>query len=52
MTDTRFYVPVVTLSTNDNVKLLQQLKSGFKHTIIWMKWQSKLKIERQKQYSD
>ena len=30
ITDTKFYVPVVTLSTKDNAKLLQQLKSGFK----------------------
>ena len=29
-TDTRLYVPVVTLSTQENTKLLQQLKSGFK----------------------
>ena len=28
ITETKFYVPVVTLSTNDNEKLLQQLKSG------------------------
>ena len=32
-TDTKLYVPVVTLSTDDNAKLLQQLKSGFKHII-------------------
>ena len=30
ITDTKRYVPVVTLSTHDNVKLLQQLKSGLK----------------------
>ena len=30
ITDTKLHVPVVTLSTQDNVKLLQQLKSGFK----------------------
>ena len=29
ITDTRLYVPVVTLSTQENIKLLQQLKSGF-----------------------
>ena len=33
ITDTKLYVPVVTLSTQDNAKLLQQLKSGFKRTI-------------------
>ena len=28
--DTKLYVPVVTLSTQDNAKLLEQFKSGFK----------------------
>ena len=37
ITDTKLYLPVVTLSTQDNVKLLRQLKSGFKRTIIWNK---------------
>ena len=31
--ETNLYVPVVTLSTQDNAKLLSQLKSGFKRTI-------------------
>ena len=29
ITDTKLYVPVVTLSTQDNVKLLKQLEFGF-----------------------
>ena len=33
ITDTKHYVPAGTLSTQDNVKLLQQLKSGFNRTI-------------------
>ena len=33
ITDTKLYVPVVTLSTQDNSKLLQHLKSGFKRVI-------------------
>ena len=33
ITDTKLYVPVVALSTQDNEKLLQLLKSGFKRTI-------------------
>ena len=33
ITDTKLYVPVVTLSTQDNAKLLEELKSGFKRTI-------------------
>ena len=30
ITDTKLYVPVVTLSIENNIKLLQQLKTGFK----------------------
>ena len=37
ITETKLYVPVVTLSTQDNAKLLQQLKSGFQRTINWNK---------------
>ena len=33
--ETKFYIPAVTLSTQDNAKLLQQLKSGFKRTTRW-----------------
>ena len=36
--DTKFYVPVVTLSTEDGDKFLEQLKSGFKRTIKWNKY--------------
>ena len=32
ITETKLHVPVETFSTQDNVKLLQQLKSGFKRT--------------------
>ena len=39
--DIKLYVPVVTLSTQDNSKLLQQLRSGFKRTISWNKYLSK-----------
>ena len=41
ITDTKLYVPVVTLSTKENTKLLQQLKSGFKRVINWNKYLSK-----------
>ena len=36
------YVPVIFLSTEDNAKLFQQLKSGLKRTIDWNKYLSKL----------
>ena len=38
ITETKLYVPVVTLSAQDNAKLLQPLKSGFKRTINWNKY--------------
>ena len=41
ITDTKSYVPVVTLSTQDNAKLLQQLKSGFRRVINLNKYLSK-----------
>ena len=41
ITDTKLYVPVVTLSTQDNFKLLQQLNSGFKRVINWNRYISK-----------
>ena len=39
ITDTKLYVPVVTLATIDNVKLLHQSKSGFKRVIKSNKYQ-------------
>ena len=41
ITDTKLYVPVETLSTQENTKFLQQLKSGFKRVINWNKYLSK-----------
>ena len=41
ITDAKLYVPVVTLSTQENTKFLQQLKSGFKSVINWNKYLSK-----------
>ena len=48
--DTTLYFPVKTLSTRDNTKLLQQMKSGFKRKTNWNKYQSKLSIQGQNQY--
>ena len=50
ITERKLYVPVVTLSTQDNAKLLQLLKSGFKRTINWNKYQSSTKILAQNRY--
>ena len=45
ITDTKLYVLVVTLSTQDNVKLLEQLKSGFERTINWNKYEPKVTVQ-------
>ena len=50
ITETKLYVPVVTLSTQDNAKLLQQLKSDFKRRINWNKYQSTIKTYAQNRY--
>ena len=47
ITEANLYVPVVTLSTQDNAKLLPQLKSGFKRTISWNKYLSKPELLKQ-----
>ena len=38
ITSTKFYVPVVTLSRNDDINFLENLKKGFKMTISWNKY--------------
>ena len=50
ITETKLYVPVVTLSTNDNAKLLQQIKSGFKKTISRNKYESSAKTFARNRY--
>ena len=42
ITDCKLYVPVVTLSAENNNKLLEQLKSGFRRTIKWNKYMSQM----------
>ena len=50
ISETKLYVPIVTLSTQDHAKLLQQLKSRFKRTINWNKYQSSVKTFSQNRY--
>ena len=40
ITDTNLYVPVVSLSKENYIKLLEKLKSRFKTTIKWNKYRS------------
>ena len=35
-TNAKLYVPLVTLSTKNNLKILRQLKIGFKRSVNWM----------------
>ena len=42
-TDTKLYVPVVTLKTEDNVKLSKLLNEGFKRSVYWNKYKVILK---------
>ena len=42
ITSTKLYVPVVTLSINDNIKFLENIKQGFKRTISWNKYRSEI----------
>ena len=47
ITDTKLYVPVVTLSKENDAKLLEQLKTGFKRTIKWNKYRSQMTVQPQ-----
>ena len=42
ITDTKLYVPVVTLSKENDTQFLEQLKSRFKRTIKWNKYRSQM----------
>ena len=48
--DTKLYIPFITLSTQDNANLLDQLKSGLKKMINWNKFQTKVSTERANKY--
>ena len=45
ITDTKLYVPDVTLSKENDTKLLEQLKIGFKRTIKWNKYRSQMTVQ-------
>ena len=40
ITDAKLHVPIVTLSTKDNVNLTKQLSNGFKRSIYWNSYQT------------
>ena len=47
ITDVKLFVPVVTLSKENDIKLLEQLKTGFKRTIKWKNYRSQMSIQPQ-----
>ena len=47
ITDTKLYVPVITLSTENDKTPLEQLRTGFKRTIEWNKYRSELTNQTQ-----
>ena len=42
ITSTKLYVPIFTLSTKDNVNLTKQLNEGFKRSVYWNEYKSKI----------
>ena len=45
MNHAKLYVPVVTLSINDNIIFLENIKLGFKITISWKKYRSEIRTQ-------
>ena len=45
ITNTKLYVPVVTLSKENDIKLLDQLQLGFKRTMKWNKYRSQMTMQ-------
>ena len=52
ITDTKLYVPAVSLSTQDNIKLLEQLETDFERTINWNKYLPKTTNQAYSRYLD
>ena len=45
ITSTKLYVPIVTLSTKDDVNLTNQLTEGFKRSVYWNEYKSKIETK-------
>ena len=42
ITNTKLYVPIVTLPSKDNVKLVKLLEDGLKRPVYWNEYQTKI----------
>ena len=51
VTSAKLYVPVVTLSTKDNVNLTKQLNKGYKRSVYWNKYKSKIEAKTADNYN-
>ena len=47
ITDTKLYVLVITFSKENDIKILEQLETGFKRTIKWNKYRSQMTVQPQ-----
>ena len=45
ITSTKLYVPIVTLSTKDNVNLTKRLNEGFNRSVYWNEYKSKIETK-------
>ena len=45
ITNTKLYIPIVTLSSKDNVKLVKLLEEGFKRPVYWNEYQIKIETK-------
>ena len=50
--DTKLFVPVATLSTQENIKFFKQIEPGFKRTINWNKYLAKAVNQEENSYLD
>ena len=48
VSNVKLYGPVITLSFNDNIKFLENIKQEFKRTISWNKYRSKITTQPKK----
>ena len=52
ITSTKLYFPVVTLSINDNIKFLENIKQAFNRTISWNKYRSEITTQPKNNHLD
>ena len=47
ITNTKLYVPIVTLSSKDNATLIKILEGGFNRPVYWNEYQTKIESKNQ-----